>query len=348
MSEAALTLVGDRHVRQRRELAVTLALAILAVALAMLFVSIGDYPLPLDAVVTSLLSPFTGATDAGNDFIILELRLPRVLTALCAGAAFGLGGHIFQTVLRNPLASPDIIGIASGAGTAAVVAIIGFDLSGVPVSIAALGGAVLTGIVTYLLAWRQGVSGYRLVLIGISMAAVLGAVTSYLFTRARIFDVQQALAWLVGSLNGASYSGLVPLWLGMAVLVPAAMLLQRPLAVLQLGDDAARALGTRVELVRVGLLFVGVALVAFATAAIGPVSFVSFTAGPIARRLVGPNGSGLLASALVGGLVTTGADLVAQFALGSNQLPVGVVTGGFGALFLIWLLVVSNRSGRGG
>jgi iron complex transport system permease protein len=345
--DASLVATGRRQ-RQRREIAVTASLVLLALALAALFISVGDYPVPLDGVIRSLFSPFTGATDSGNDFIVLELRLPRVLTALCAGAAFGLGGHIFQTVLRNPLASPDIIGIAAGAGAAAVTAILVFDLTGLPVSLAALGGAVATAMVTYLLAWRQGVSGYRLVLIGISMGAILHAVTSFLFTRARINDVQQALAWLVGSLNGASFANLVPLVIAMAVLVPAAILLERPLATLQLGDDSARALGTRVELARVGLLLTGVALVAFATAAVGPISFVSFTAGPIARRLVGPNGSGFYAAALVGGLVTVGADLVAQFAFGANQLPVGVVTGGFGALFLIWLLIVSNRSGRGG
>jgi iron complex transport system permease protein len=345
--DASLIATGRRQ-RQRREIAVTASLVLLALTLAALFISVGDYPVPIDGVIRSLFSPFTGATDTGNDFIVLELRLPRVLTALCAGAAFGLGGHIFQTVLRNPLASPDIVGIASGAGAAAVTAILVFDLAGFPVSLAALGGAVVTAMVTYLLAWRRGVSGYRLVLIGISMGAILTAVTSFLFTRARINDVQQALAWLVGSLNGASFANLLPLAVAMAVLVPVAILLQRPLATLQLGDDSARALGTRVELERLGLLLTGVALVAFATAAVGPISFVSFTAGPIARRLVGPNGSGFYSAALVGGLVTVGADLVAQFAFGANQLPVGVVTGGFGALFLIWLLIVSNRSGRGG
>ena len=345
--DGALIATGRRQ-RQRREVAVTLGLVLLAVALAALFISIGDYPVPLDGVIRSLFSPFTGATDSGNDFIVLELRLPRVLTALCAGAAFGIGGHIFQTVLRNPLASPDIIGIAAGAGTAAVTAILVFDVTGLPVSLAALGGAVLTALVTYALAWRQGVSGYRLVLIGISMGAVLNAVTSFLFTRARINDVQQALAWLVGSLNGASFAGLAPLFFAMLVLVPAAILLQRPLKALQLGDDSARTLGIRVELSRVGLLLVAVALVAFATSVVGPIAFVAFTAGPVARRLVGPNGLGLYAAALTGGLITVGGDLLAQFAFGANQLPVGVVTGGFGALFLIWLLIVSNRSGRGG
>ena len=207
---------------------------------------------------------------------------------------------------------------------------------------------MLIAALIYGLSWRGGVTPYRLVLVGIGMAAIAAALTSYLFTRARIFEVQQALAWLTGSLNGASFETLGPLAVGLAVLTPLAMGLYRPLASLELGDDAAKALGTRVEVTRLGTLLVAVILAAFATSTVGPISFVAFAAGPVAKRLLGPAGHALLPAALVGAAVTIGADLIAQHALGRNQLPAGVVTGAIGALFLIYLLAAANRSGRGG
>jgi iron complex transport system permease protein len=344
----AATVAAARSRLRTRHRLVTAGLALLVLALVAVALTIGDYPLPFFEVVTSLLSPFTGVTDPASDFIVLGVRLPRAITGLLAGAALGLSGVIFQTVLRNPLASPDIVGITTGASSAAVIAIIVFHATGLMVAISATGGAVLIAALIYALSWRGGVTPYRLVLVGIGMAAIAAAITSYLFTRARIFEVQQALAWLTGSLNGASFDNLGPLALGLLVLGPVAAILYRPLASLELGDDAARALGTRVEVTRLGTLLVAVVLAAFATATVGPIAFVAFAAGPVARRLLGPAGNALLPSALVGAAVTIGADLIAQHALGRNQLPAGVVTGAIGALFLIYLLAAANRSGRGG
>lgn len=344
---AATVAAARRRLRLRHRL-VTLGLALLVLLLISVALTVGDYPLPVAEVVTSLLSPFTGVTEPANDFIVLGVRLPRAVTGLLAGAALGLSGVIFQTVLRNPLASPDIVGITTGASSAAVLAIIVFNASGLVVAASATGGAIVIAALVYALSWRGGVTPYRLVLVGIGMAAIAAAITSYLFTRARIFEVQQAMAWLTGSLNGASFERLWPLALGLVVLGPLAAVLYRPLASLELGDDAARALGTPVEVTRLGTLLVAVVLAAFATATVGPISFVAFAAGPVARRLLGPAGNALLPSALVGAAVTIGADLIAQHALGRNQLPAGVVTGAIGALFLIYLLAAANRSGRGG
>lgn len=341
-------VIAVRRRLQRRYGLVVLGLALLSLVVVCLSLSVGDYPLPLTDVVRSLLSPFTGDADSANDFIVLGVRLPRVMAGLLAGGAFGLSGVIFQTVLRNPLASPDIVGITTGASATAVLAIIVFKWSGLAVSFSACGGAILIALLIYGLAWRDGVTPYRLVLIGIGMAALAGAVVSYLFTRARIMEVQEALSWLTGSLNGASFESLAPLVMALVVLVPLAAILSRPLQALQLGDDAASALGTRVEFSRLGLILVAVLLAAFATAAVGPVSFVAFVAGPIARRLLGPSGGALVPAALVGGLVTNASDFVAQHMLGRNQLPVGVVTGALGAVFLIYLLAAAHRSGRGG
>lgn len=341
----AATIAVIRRSRQNHAARVTLGLLAALVLAATAAMLLGDFPVPPQGVLQSLLSPFTGLTDRGVDFIVLQVRLPRLFLALLSGAAFGLSGIIFQTLLRNPLASPDIIGIAHGASAAAVFCIIVLGWTGLAVSLGALAGAVLTALAIYLLAWRDGVTAYRVVLIGIGAAAMLGAVISYLFTRARLNEVQQAMAWLVGSLNAARPGDSMVLAVTMLVLVPLLVVLARGLDSLELGDDTASALGTHVERTRLGLMLVAVAFAAFATAAVGPVGFVAFVSGPIARRLMGGAGRGFPQAALVGALVMLMSDLVAQHALPS-QLPTGVVTGGFGAAFLLWLLVASGRSGR--
>lgn len=343
---AASQIAAVRGRLTARRWSVTAALAVLLALTFAAAMYLGDFPVAPADVVRSLLSPLTGEVNKGVDFIVLNVRLPRATLAILTGMAFALSGIIFQTLLRNPLASPDIIGISHGASAAAVVCILVFGLSGFAVSFGALAGAVLTALAIYALAWRGGVTAYRVVLIGIGMAAMMSAVMSYLFTRARLFEVQQALAWLVGSLNAATTGDIWPLALAMTVLLPVTVVLVRALDALQLGDDTATALGARVEFTRLGLILAGVGYAAFATAAAGPVTFVAFVAGPIARSLLSGSGKGFVQAALVGALVMLGSDLVAQHALPTVQLPVGVVTGVFGALFLLWLLVVSNRQGR--
>ena len=338
-----------RGIRLRLAARRRLVTALLLLALALTFAAalyLGDYPVAPAEVVRSLFSRFTGAVDKGIDFIVLNVRLPRATLAILTGIAFALSGIIFQTLLRNPLASPDIIGISHGASASAVFCIIVLGLSGMAVSLGALLGAIATALVIYGLSWRGGVTAYRVVLIGIGMAAIMGAIMSYLFTRARLFEVQQALGWLVGSLNASNSGDITFLACALLVLLPVTVALVRVLDAMQLGDDTATALGARVEAVRLALMLIGVAYAAFATAAVGPVTFVAFVAGPIARNLLGGAGKGFVQAALVGALVMLGSDLVAQHALPMVQLPVGVVTGIFGAIFLLWLLIASNRAGR--
>jgi iron complex transport system permease protein len=272
--------------------------------------------------------------------------LPRALVAVLAGAAFGVSGALFQGVLRNPLASPDIIGITMGASTAAVAAILILHWGGGGLAAVALIGGLLTAGIIYLVAWQHGVSPYRVVLVGIGVGAVMTAIMSYLFTRARLVEVQQAVTWLTGSLNGVQMKDAALLAAEIAALAVVLVPLSRAAGALELGDDTARALGTRVETSRFLLLGVGVALCALATAVTGPIAFVSLMAGPIARLLLGPAGGTIVPAALTGAALTLGADIVAQHLLGGVQLPVGVVTGGVGALFLVAMLITANRSGR--
>jgi iron complex transport system permease protein len=258
-----------------------------------------------------------------------------------------LSGAIFQSIARNPLASPDIIGITAGASAAAVFVIVVMGGSSLLVSLGALIGALLSAAAVYLLALKRGVSSYRLVLVGIGVGAVLTSATSYLLTRADIYDAQRAAIWLTGSLNGRGWDHVRTLGAAMAVLVPAVVVLGRPLRVLQLGDDTAKGLGVAVEPSRAALIVVAVALAAVATASAGPVAFVAFVAAPIARRLVRAPLT-LVPAGLAGALLLLLSDLIAQRAFAPTELPVGVVTGILGAPYLVWLLARANRVGGGG
>jgi iron complex transport system permease protein len=339
-------VTGIREMLARRRWLVIGGLAVLAILGFVTAMLLGDYPVTPEQIVTSLLSPITGTTQKGIDFIVLGVRLPRALVALLAGAAFGVSGALFQGVLRNPLASPDIIGITMGASTTAVAAILIFHWGGAALAGAALVGGLATAGLIYLIAWQHGVSPYRVVLVGIGVGAVATAIMSYLFTRARLVEVQQAVTWLTGSLNGVQMKDAGLLAAEIAILAILLVPLSRAADALELGDDTAKALGSRVERSRFLPLGVGVALCALATAVTGPIAFVSLMAAPIARLLLGPSGGTIVPAALTGALVTLGADIVAQHFLFGVQLPVGVVTGGVGALFLIAMLIAANKTGR--
>ncbi len=345
--------VRDRVARgrttgRRRAAVVSLLLGLGCVVTFALSLTVGEFALPLRDVLPALVGQ--GSPDA--DFIVSTLRLPRALTAVAVGVAFALSGVIFQSLARNPLASPDIIGITAGASTAAVLVVVagsalGVATTGVSLPLAALLGGLATTTAVYLLAYRNGLSAYRLVLVGIGLAAVLTSVTQYLLTRADINDVQRAMVWLTGSLNGRGWDDLLPLALALTVLVPAVLLLARPLRALQLGDDTARGVGVPVERSRAVLVVLAVACASVATATAGPVAFVAFVAGPVARRLVGAPLT-LVPAALVGALLVLLADLVARTVLSPTELPVGIVTGLVGAPYLLWLLARANRVGRTG
>jgi iron complex transport system permease protein len=343
-AEAVQVIARARAVRQARSLAVIVVLAVLVFVAFCVSLSLGDFKIPVIDVVKTLF----GGGDRATEFIVNRLRLPRALTGLMVGAALGMSGAIFQSIARNPLASPDIIGVTYGASAFAVFAIVTLGLTGVAVSLLAIVGAVLTAFVMYVLAWRQGVSSYRLILIGIGIGAIATSVTSYLLTKARVEIAQQALIWLTGSLNGRDWSNVRSVGLTLVVLTPLMVFMVHRLRILQLGDETAYGLGLRVESSRLGLIVVGVLLAAVATAAAGPIGFVAFVAPPIARRLTRSPGPAMIASALIGALVVAVSDLIAQHAFGDTQLPVGVVTGVVGAPYLMFLLARANRVGSGG
>ncbi|CAM5782632.1 FecCD family ABC transporter permease [Cellulomonas persica] len=335
----ALVAAG-RRTRTRRRRAVLTALAVLLLAVVVVTLCVGERTYSPLVVLRVLL----GEQVPGASFTIGTLRTPRMLTGLLVGIGFGMGGVVFQTMLRNPLASPDIIGISAGSSAAAVVAITTFGLSGAALSgVAVVAGVAVAGAI-YALSWRRGVQGARLILVGIAVGAMLDSVISYAMTRAGVYDANEALRWLTGSLNSAFWPVVGPLALATAVLVPALLVLSRHLAALQLGDDTAAALGVRPDRARLSLLLVAVALVAVATAAAGPIAFVAFLSGPIAHRLIRGTGSLLVPAALVGALLVLVGDFAGQHLLGS-RFPVGVVTGVLGAPYLLWLLARTNRSG---
>ncbi|WP_440710787.1 FecCD family ABC transporter permease [Herbiconiux sp. YIM B11900] len=329
-----------RRIGLARYLVVTAVLLALLVVFAILALMLGDRVIAPGDVLATLFGQGSG----GDRFVVLGLRLPRLAMGLMVGVAFGLAGAVFQSLLGNPLASPDIIGISQGASAAAVGAILVFGLSGLAVSVAAFAGALLVAALITILASRNGVAGSRFVLIGIALAFLAQALIGYLLTRSDVRDAQSALVWLVGSIGTVQPEELVFTALGVAVLILGLALLARRLRMLQLGDETASGLGVRITRTRLLLTLVAVGLAAVATAAVGPIAFVAFVSAPIARRLLGGTATALVTSALVGAVVVTGADVIAQHALPSLQVPVGIVTGIVGAPILLGLLARGNRT----
>lgn len=330
-----------RRRRRRRYIAVTAALALLVMALWWLLVLSGSTwysPAEVIAVIAGREVP-------GASFAVGQLRLPRALLGLLAGLAFGMAGRTSQTMLRNQLASPDIIGITSGASTAAVFAILVLGWSGMRVNLLALGCGLGTALVIYLLSGAGRMQGGRLILIGIGVSAMFSSLISYLQLKASIYNVADAMRWLSGSLADASWEQ-VPLLGGAVVVLGGVLLAQsRDLTTLSLGEETATGLGVAVDRTRLLLLLTMVSLAAFATAATGPIAFVAFLAGPITARLVGRSDRSLLApSALMGAAIVLAADLAGQH-LFPTALPVGVVTGIVGAPYLLLQLIRLNREG---
>lgn len=325
-----------------RAVTASLVIAIAAGVVAVLGISTGDYPIPIPEVLRALV----GQGDQATSFIIGTLRMPRVLTGLLVGAAFGASGAIFQSLTRNPLGSPDVIGFTSGAATGAIIGILMLELGPAGVSTAAVGTGFATALAVYVLAYRNGVQGYRLVLVGIGVSAILTSVNSYLLTRSNVYDAQSAAIWITGSLNGRGWEHVVPVGLALGIGLPFAVGLSRRMRMLEMGDDTAGGLGIPPERSRLALLVAAVALAAIATASAGPIAFVALAAPQVARRLTRQPGVGVLSSALMGALLLSAADLAAQRLFGDNQLPVGVLTGAVGGIYLAWLLAREWRAGR--
>ncbi|KRA32405.1 MULTISPECIES: FecCD family ABC transporter permease [unclassified Nocardioides] len=343
---AATAVVVRRHrlSRHRRAAVVPAALLAVALLLALLTLCCGSVRLTFGQVLGSLLG--TG-DNAAVDFIVQDLAVPQVKAAIGVGLALGAAGTIFQQLLRNPLASPDFVGISAGASVFAVAGLAVPALSGLSIPVLALTGALVFASAMYLLAWRDGVSGYRFILIGIGMSAFATSITGYLLTRTSLTEAREALHWLTGSIGQAGDTENNVLLVCLLLLAPTVPVLQRMLRNVELGDDTARGLGTRLEPTRLILLGVGVLLTALATAVAGPIAFVALVAGPVADRLLGPARGGIVAAGAVGAILCLVADYVAVQVL-PVEMPTGVVTGAVGAPYLLWLLATTNRRGVGG
>ncbi|GAA3338961.1 iron chelate uptake ABC transporter family permease subunit [Curtobacterium pusillum] len=318
----------------RRELVVLGAVLVLLVALVLVGLGVGEIPLSPVQVAGALV----GHGDAVSDFVIGQLRGPRVFGAILVGASLAVAGGIVQSVVRNPIASPDVIGITSGASASGLTAIVLFGASGGTLFAVVLVGAVVVSLVIAGLAWRRGITGNRVVLVGIGVAAICLSITGWMLTSGTVTQAGTALLWLSGSLNAVDRNLVGVLAVAFVVLMALALVQSPRLTVLTLGDDVASALGLRPNRAKVLLLLTAVCLTAAAVATAGPVSFVALMAAPIARRLVGGGRVALGPTAAVGAAITLASDLVAQFALPGNALPVGVVTGVIGAPYLLWLL----------
>ncbi|MET0734168.1 MAG: iron chelate uptake ABC transporter family permease subunit [Microbacterium sp.] len=282
-----------------------------------------------------------GTAEPSTVFVVRELRLPRALAAVLIGLALGASGTLFQRVLGNPLASPDFLGVAEGAGTATVAALV-FGAAGVALPVCALLGGALTAAVIGFVAWNRGLTAYRFILVGIGVSAFATSVTSYLLARAEFRDARAAITWLVGSVGMASPESLTLLAVVLVLFIPAGLFAARALNTLELGDDSARTLGARVQGERLAVIAIAVVLVSVATAAAGPIAFVAMLAGPLVAIPLGSAGRSILAAALMGVVIIQIADLLAQHAL-PWPVSTGVVTGVFGAPYIAWVLISSAR-----
>lgn len=324
---------------ERRTAILCIGAAGVALALAVIGISVGDFPVPVRSAIT------TATWDRGSeyDFVVNSLRLPRVTVALLAGACLALSGALFQSLIDNPLVSPDIIGIDTGAAAAAVTVLaVGLDTRLLPA--AAFAGAVAAATLIFVLAWRRGTSGGRLVLVGIGVSALLSALITYMLVRFPIERVSAAARWQAGTLSGSSWSDARTLAVGLCVLAPAAFGMVRRLRVMQLGEDAATALGVALERTRMMVVATGCGLAAVVVAVVGPLGFVALLVPHVARAMAGVlTVRVLLLTALLGSVMLLSADLIAQRLLAPTVLPAGVVTAAMGGPYLLLVLRRFNR-----
>lgn len=299
----------------------------------------GAYPLTL----AHLWGALTDAEGAGfARVVVFEWRLPRALAAIAFGAALGAAGAVFQSLTRNPLASPDIIGFTTGSYTGALLVIIAIGGSYLQVAAGALAGGIVTALVVYLLAWRRGIQGFRLIIVGIALSAVLASLNTWLLLTAELETAISAAAWGAGSLIATTWQQASLGTFAIALLLAALAPLLHALRQMELGVDSARSTGVRAEQVRLLSMLLGVALTATVTAAAGPIAFVALAAPQIARRLTRSPGVAVLPAVATGALLLAVADVVAQHVLPA-PLPVGIVTVVLGGGYLVWLLVHEIR-----
>ncbi len=318
---------------------------ILATLVAMvLSVGQGEYRVPPLDVIKTILGLETNNSDFV--FIVMALRLPRTLVAWGVGVGLAIAGTITQGITRNPLASPDIIGVSDGASLAAVALIVLYpELPTALIPLAAFGGALTVAVLIYLLAWKGSSSSVRLILVGVGFSLIASALTNLMVTFGNIYNVSQALVWLAGSIYGRSWEQLnvfAPWLIGFGIL---SLLMSRELNALQLGDEVARSLGSRLELQRGLLLLSTVALSGSAVATAGNLRFVGLMAPHLGRQMVGPSHEGLLpVAALTGGFTVVVADLLGRLLFAPIELPCGIITAIVGAPYFLYLLIRDRNS----
>lgn len=331
-------IVGTRRRVRRRTLLAGLGAAAVMVALLAARVLLGDFTI----TVPDFFRIITGTDIPVASFMVLDSKLPAALAGALAGVAFGAAGSIFQTMLRNPLASPDVLGVSLGASAGALASSVLLGWSGTAMSFAAFAGSIAVALLIHLVGGRGAAASHRMILVGLGTAAALQAIIQWLLMRSNIHQAQDAMVWLTGSLNSPSWSGITRLAVVLAVTLPVAVALARPLRLLELGNDAAIALGASAARTRLALMGIGVVMTATAAGVTGPIAFVSLLAGPTARRLNGGRAS-IPLSALVGACIVVAADYLTKYVL-PGGLPVGVLTGIAGAPFLLFLLVHRGAS----
>lgn len=325
-----------------RTAAICGALSLLLLALAAGALTLGESDIPAGEVASALV----GNGDSGTHSIVVDWRLPRIVLAVLGGACLALSGAIFQSMTRNPLGSPDIIGFSTGAYTGSLIVNLVVGGGALSVTLGAFTGGMVTAAAVYFLAFKRGVQGFRLIVVGIAVSAVLGAFNGYLLVSARLEEAVTAAVWGAGSLNGIRWFQVEPVAWSLLLLAPLCFLLARRLRMLELGDEYASTLGVNPERTRIVLLIVGVGLVSVTTAVAGPITFVALAAPHIARRLVGASGPCLLASALVGASLLLISDVLAQRIIAPNQYPVGTVTACLGGAYLIALMSRTPKEHR--
>lgn len=333
--------IGPWRFRSHRRAATTsiLLLGLLVVVCAGALL-VGEYTLAMTETFAAL---FGRTDDALASYFVTEVRAPRVVGAALVGSALGLSGSIFQTVSGNPLGSPDIIGFSAGAASGALVQLIVFGGGTFSTAIGAIIGGLATAAVVYALAWRNGLAGFRLVLVGIGIGAALSALNQLLVVRAPLDTAQQAAQWLAGSLNGLLWPRVLGLAVCVMMLLACAIVVFRPLAVTPLGDEVAAGLGVPVQWMRALAVLIAVIAIAVATATTGPIAFVALAAPHLARRVARTTGFGLVGPALMGALLVVVSDVLAQRLFAPTQLAVGVVTGALGGVYLVVLLVMERK-----
>jgi len=313
-----------------------LGLTCLVAALSLLSLSVGGVSVPLKEVLASL----TGRNAEASNLIIMQFRLPRIVAAILIGAALAVAGALLQGVIRNPLASPDLLGVTGGASVAVVAFmtfVTGYSIHWVP--FIAIGGALVATTINYVFAWKKGVSPFRLVLIGIGISTAMGALTTFLLISGPAYLAAQVLNWMTGSIYGTNWSYIEVLWPWVAVFIPLSLLLAKELNVQSLGEDIARGLGSRLQLSRMILLFYSVALAGAAVGVAGTISFIGLMAPHIARMLVGNSYKLIIpVSALIGAIILLLADLAGRMLFQPLDVPAGVFTAGIGAPFFMYLL----------